>query len=368
MHTGLLTLTGILSGVGFGLLLGLQPTAAIPLAAPVALADDREAMQDLVIHWTAADFAVPAVTGLIQQLDQDCGILLLCPDGAAAEDASNRFGTRVTTVTVDHPLTGWSRDRWHSLRSPSGTTLLTPRQEAGAMNWPARAGDGRAAAAIANHDPSIATMPSTLLLEGGDVVCSSDHAFVAGRALTANRHADLRSVSDLEVELFAQLGKPAIVLTQAPDHHAGMLMMTAGERQVIVGDPRLARNWLTDHNPNQTNGADCDEDMARRFDAITRQCQDAGYTVLRVPVVPERQGRAWLTWCNGILDQRGDQRFAYLPSYPQTAPELEAKAYAVWRQAGWTVVPIDCEACWRHGGTLRCLVSVLRREPSGSEG
>ena len=33
----------------------------------------------------------------------------------------------------------------------------------------------------------------------------------------------------------------------------------------------------------------------------------------------------------------------------------------IWRGLGFTVRPIDCTATYRHFGSLRCLVNVLRR-------
>ncbi|NLS94176.1 MAG: hypothetical protein GXX96_18605 [Planctomycetaceae bacterium] len=91
------------------------------------------------------------------------------------------------------------------------------------------------------------------------------------------------------------------------------------------------------------------------------RCREAGYRVARVPTVVSDDGRTYLTYVNAILDHRRGKRFVYLPAY-SGADSLNEHAARVWENLGYEVRPVDCTTCYRHFGTLRCLVNVLRRD------
>ena len=96
------------------------------------------------------------------------------------------------------------------------------------------------------------------------------------------------------------------------------------------------------------------------FDAVAEQCAATGYRVVRIPVVPARDGRTYLTYVNVLLDRAGDRRIVYLPYY-RGAEALNAAAQAVWEKLGFEVRLVDCTATYRHFGCLHCLVNVLKR-------
>jgi agmatine/peptidylarginine deiminase len=50
-----------------------------------------------------------------------------------------------------------------------------------------------------------------------------------------------------------------------------------------------------------------------------------------------------------------------MPTY-DGQPRLNAAARRVWESIGYKVVLIDCTSAWSHGGTLHCLVNVLKRD------
>ena len=93
---------------------------------------------------------------------------------------------------------------------------------------------------------------------------------------------------------------------------------------------------------------------------MAAQCRAAGYRVVRIPVVPGEDGRTYLTYVNAILDQRDGQPIVYMPVFAGVNA-LNRAAAAVWRSLGYEVRPVSCDACYRHFGTLHCLVNVLRR-------
>jgi hypothetical protein len=107
-------------------------------------------------------------------------------------------------------------------------------------------------------------------------------------------------------------------------------------------------------------GPDFSAETQHLFDAVATQCKAAGYAVVRIPVVPARDGRTYLTFVNVLLDRQGSRRIVYLPFYRGVEP-LNAAARAVWRNLGYEVRSIDCTSVYRHFGCLHCLVNVLRR-------
>ena len=96
------------------------------------------------------------------------------------------------------------------------------------------------------------------------------------------------------------------------------------------------------------------------FDAVAAQCAAAGYKVVRIPVVPARDGRTYLTYVNVLMDQQGGRRSVYLPFY-RGVERLNAAARTVWESLGYEIRPVDCTTAYRHFGCLHCLVNVLRR-------
>jgi len=82
--------------------------------------------------------------------------------------------------------------------------------------------------------------------------------------------------------------------------------------------------------------------------------------VVRIPIVPGRDGRTYVTYLNAILDRRSGRRIVYMPVFGG-AEMLNRAAEQVWAGLGYEVRPVNCGACYRHFGSLRCLVNVLRR-------
>ena len=82
--------------------------------------------------------------------------------------------------------------------------------------------------------------------------------------------------------------------------------------------------------------------------------------MVRIPIVPGRDGRTYVTYLNVLVDQRGGRRIVYLPTF-RGMGALNAAAASVWRGLDYEVRPVDCTTTYEHFGSLRCLVNVLRR-------
>ena len=356
----------IFDGTGSG-------SSGLPEIVPGPLLSDCDgAIRELVIHYAseAAEIVAPTYRDFLRQLPAEVTVQVVCPDKRAFVDLCKRVGPtecKLSAVTVDHPITCWSRDRWLALgEGPPTCTLLRPRGEMGADVWPAREGDQRVADDLAAALGGVTAVRSELLFDGGDFVADDETVFVTPDVLLRNLQRTVATREELIERLTAVLGRDVVLLRDAPDHHAGMYMMAVGDRTVLLGDPAAAEKILAESPDDDLaslclpKGPDFSAATIARFDAVAEQCRRVGYRVVRVPIVPGRDGRTYMTYLNVILEERDATRIVYMPVFSRVEP-LNLAAEQVWSRLGYEVRRIDCDACYVHFGSLRCLVNVLRR-------
>ena len=420
------TIVGVIIGLvaGSGILALTGGPARGPLPSGPILSECDGHLRELVLHYvpSAKEIVAPVYRDFLGALDGDVGVHIVCPDRPAFDDFVATVGPvkcRLSPIITRHPITTWSRDRWVALApavAGGATTLWSPRSEAGNEIWPARAGDERVgrdiAAALA---PAALARRSGLYFDGGDFLADSDTVFVMPRVLQRNLQQTVSSREELLAILSLNLGGPktcrrfplspsegegvgergpsrrpgvqsasngrgafsrelkrrVILLDEAPDHHAGMFMASIGGKTMLVGDPSLAREFISvqmarvsQAAPNDfmglPDGPDFTPQTQHLFDAVAQQSVAAGYRVIRIPVVPARDGRTYLTYVNALMDQQGSRRLVYLPFYRGVEP-LNAAARNVWESLGYEIRPVDCTSAYRHFGCLHCLVNVLHR-------
>jgi len=373
---GLLAGGAILSIVGGG---GGGGGKTSPPTGPV-LSECDGRLGELVIHYdpAAKDMVVQVYRDFLGALESDVSVHVVCPNQIAFDELTDTVGPvgcRLTPVVVNHPMTTWSRDRWVALEpvaNGSPTTLLSPLGEAAEEIWPARAGDERIGYDLATAlAPAVRALRSSLYFDGGDFLADGENVFVVSRVLQRNIQHTVATRDELLRILSSQLKRRVILLDESPDHHAGMFMVSVGQRRMLVGDPSLGRkclatagtgNDITVSNglANLPGGADFTPETQHLFDAVAAQCTTAGYQVIRLPVIPAHDARTYLTYANVLIDQRGPRRIVYLPFYQGCEP-LNAAARAVWSGLGYEIRPVDCTSVYQHFGCLHCLVNVLRR-------
>jgi hypothetical protein len=335
------------------------------------LSDVDGPLREIVIQYIgeARGIATRPYRQFLGALPADVMVHVVVPSEAVFESLAKEVGSvqcKLNPVIVSHPITTWSRDRWLALAPVSGegrTLLFPPAEEVAAEVWPRRKGDSRIADDLAaSLSGTVQTVRGPLLFDGGDFVGDDRTVFVTPRVLERNLGHAVQSREELESLLTRLLGKRAIVLDDAPPHHAGMFMMAAGNGFMLVGDPSLGKKLYEASEAMGRLIADPDFSLSSqaRFDAVAERCKVAGYRVVRVPLVPGKDGRTWLTPLNVIVDSRPAQRTVYMPTY-EGADALTREAKAVWENLGFRVQPIDCTTTFRHFGSLRCLVNVLSR-------
>ena len=363
------TITGVALGLtaGFTILALTGNPQRKALSGPIISECDGH-FRELVIQYE------PSATGIVTTvyhdflgaLEDDVLVHAVCPTRADFDDLLSRIGPmrcKILPVVANHPMTTWSRDRWLALGpgAPGGiTTILSPLGEAGQEMWPARAGDQRIGmdiAAAIGH-PAMARR-SRINFDGGDFLTDRDNVFVMPRVLTRNIQQTVTNRQEFLDLLARELKRHVILLDEAPDHHAGMFMVSPGNKVMLVADPSLGQKLLPTE-ADLPGGPDFTPETQHLFDAVAARCTVEGYKVVRIPVVPARDGRSYLTYVNVLMDDQKRRRLVYLPWYQGCEP-LNAAARKVWENIGYEIRPVDCTATYRHFGCLHCLVNVLSR-------
>ena len=361
----------ILLGVCSGVVLGVVAAAFLPGPARqdapygAVLSECDGALRQLVIQYEggARDISLPVFAQFLPQLPADVTVHVVCPDDDAWRELSDAVGPTACTLKplpVGHAMTTWSRDRWVCLRDTAGrSVLLHAATEAGATLWPEREGDQHIAIDLATSLPRVLAQRTDLLFDGGDVMADSRNALIAGRVMPRNVAVTVKSPEEFRLRMQRLLGRPVTIL-DAPDHHAAMYMMSVGNGVMLVGDVQLARQSPVDEQALLGNEVDDSDEMRQALDRLAEQCRQLGYTVVRMPLLPGRDGRVFVTYLNAILDDRDGRRVVYMPVYRHADP-LNTAATTVWESLGYEVRPVDCTTAYRHFGCLHCLVNVLER-------
>lgn len=365
-------ITGVVIGLlAAGVMLCFPPPPPRPIdplaAAGPTLSDCDGPLAELVMHYTAesAPLTDTPYGQFLAALPADVTVHVVCGSADDWADFRQRFGELRQTLKpllVEHPITCWSRDRWLALDRDGMITLLTPAAENGQASWPRRAGDARVAAELAAARPNVRHVRSDLYFDGGDCVADRHTAFITPDVIDRNVGLSVPDADELHARLQRSLKRPVVLLDEAPPYHAGMYMMPAGEGRMIVGDPLLAAGVLDEATLADLLpcGVDHSPEMQQRFDAVAERCRKAGYDVTRIPTVVGTDGRTFLTWVNVILDDREGSRVVYLPVFDNAEP-LNETASQIWESLGYEVRPINCTSSYQNFGSLRCLVSVLKR-------
>jgi hypothetical protein len=358
-------------GIGIGLLGAMLLLSReggerpIPSIAEPMMSECDGRIQSVVIQYVAgADFAIPVYKQFLNALPSDIVVYAACPDSAASMElmsALGRCASRLTPLLMGHPMTAWSRDRWIALmpRYATGDTMLVASSaESGSEIWPARAGDQQIALDLCRRIQGLTFARSGMFFDGGDLLSDSRCVFVSPSAIRRNVQHSAESTEDFSRRLEELLNRKPLLLPNAPDHHVGMYMMAAGDNRVVIGDPSQAEPLFS---PASFSGqADFSPQTQANFESVARVAAGAGYHVIRIPVVAGMDEKTYLSYVNGIIDQRNGHRTIYMPVY-HGQYRLNAAATRVWKDLGYHVVPIDVTTAYSHFGTLHCMVNILAK-------
>lgn len=263
--------------------------------------------------------------------------------------------------------------------------------------------------------------PTQLYLEGGNVLCSRDHAFVGADLIVQNCNLHHWEEERVQQELLRVLGVDKLTVvgypmmrpkwratqdeppTRQPLFHIdlfftlGGLDPATGAEIVWIADPSLTLGLLKEAQASdpkvklpvedlnldsrlrevemqQVYANDRKEFMHSNAatDADGSQESHSGYRLIPLPVY-WREGVIY-SYNNGLIEVTATRRVAYLPTYQclqddeqlnATFAVLEKEVVRRFAEAGFEVEWIRSGLFFRivssHGGSLHCVTKVLRR-------
>ncbi|MBI2920308.1 MAG: agmatine deiminase family protein [Planctomycetes bacterium] len=312
--------------------------------APAPLVDEQAGrIRAVEVHYApGSEFVHPTYLDFFRQLPADVEIFVAVEKLEHAAAFEQLVGRRAKAVVTGKPITTWARDRFLILAD--GTVIAPAEPQAGC---PERINDADVPFLLARAMGEDARKAG-FRFDGGDFCAAYGKVFCSSTWTARNPE---RSATDLIRLAEGTFSQPVVWLPVAPRHHVGMVFVPVGGKRFLVGDVRWGRRLAP-----AGLALDESESIAAEFDAAAASLVAAGYEVTRVPVLPTAKEFAWITYTNAILEDR----VVYLPQFGR--PALDAAAAQVYRDLGFEVRPVDVSQDYEKGGTLHCLVHVLRRD------
>lgn len=350
------------------------------------------------------------VQNIIQGLGSHVRVLILADPEMILDP--NPLPDRISFAEIPSGLdfTIWPQDPFVVLRAADGTASLLKSRDYG------RSGDREMARVVAAAlDWEVEE--SSLFFAGGNLLSDDRHLFV-GASLIRENAEDLQLSDDDVVRRFEkELGRQVIVVGSVPQPtaHMDLVLTPLGENRVALADSRLGAELAELELARQPDAVRAFEKHAEMFffghpelksvtipeglvvrappivdrtleaigdsrqvadalDAIARDLERRGYSVLRVPFLgtlekeqPRQRSRSGvyggypvLSYNNVLVERDGDKELVYLPEYGFSS--LDEAARRIWQKAGFETRPIrglTTSAMYR--GSLRCTVKVLAR-------
>jgi hypothetical protein len=335
------------------------------------VADTGGAFVHLVLHFDprAEAEVAPTYRDLLSSMEPTVRFTVVVAERAHFHRFSHllrawriRNPSRFRPAVVGRDVTTWSRDRYTLLSEGRRRILLVRPEPHRAIT--ARQNDWYAPFAIARTQPSgVQVRIAKVTFDGGDLVATGRHVFATGLLLGRNPSTPYQNPGPMAAWLRRTTGLEPVLIgqspAQVPPHHVGMFLTPLGDRRVLVGDP-VAGLRLLAKNAQLPLPVERRPAFLARFDFVARELTRQGFEVIRVPLVPLSDGVTYVTYNNAVLERRSDGRLhAYVPQFGLEA--LDAAGRAAYEGQGVVVHGIDVRRIYRHNGTVRCLVNVLRR-------
>ena len=311
--------------------------------APAPALDEQAGrIRAVEVHYAPGSaFAIRTYVEFFRQLPADVTVYVAVEKKEHFEEFVRLTGREAIPLVIGKPITTWARDRF--IACADGSVVIPPEpKDVGAE----RRNDRLVPFALA-RETGATTRIAPFIFDGGDFCAAYGKIFCSSTWVARNPGRPLDELLRLAEGTF---GMPVVYLPVAPRHHVGMVFAPVGGRRFLVGDVRWGRRLA----PSGFD-ADLTEETARAFDAVAEELAAAGFDVSRVPALPTTTEFAWVTYTNGIFEDRT----VWMPSFGIAA--IDAAAAEVYRGLGFDVRPVDVSGDFRHGGTLHCLVHVVKR-------
>ncbi len=360
------------SVAGFVLALGLSQLATRqrPLPAARLISDAHGALAEICVQYRM-DFnpaAIETLADLFGGLADDVGIRIIVEQRAEFEFLKQelaRHGVtrldRLSAVITGFSITPWARDRFGALTADGKPVIAVPPARS---NMPGPRGhDEQIPEILAGSLIGATCRPLSFMFEGGDLLADEENAFIAANCLARNSPQDVDDRQGLLRRIGNDLGKRIVPIGETadavPDHHICMFLTPLGDNRVAVADPWLGLEAYRQDPAGETVEVEMDTSRYEPFRNVILSLEQQGFQVVRVPFLLTRTPRVFVSYNNVILERRGVEKRVYMPVYG--VPALDRAAGEVFSKEGWIVIPVRVAKLYRHTGSLRCQVGIIRR-------
>lgn len=361
----LIVLAGIVAGICGAALIGRGP--GLPEARLVS--DTEGSLSEISIHYCAEFHAASGETikGLLRELDPDVRVNVVVHRQSEFDklrlflNSSTDTYPQLHPIVTGFPVTPWSKDRYGTMATKRGPAICIPDPRIAGRRIGAP-GDGNVPGLLARKGIELRRL--SFRFDGGDLIASRNRIFMAANGLARNQPYDQEGRQRLIARMSATFGKSIVILgdspADVPAHHIGMYLTPLDDSTIVVGDPDWGRSVYDELNPGE--GATPGNEGARLqpFRYVIQTLEEQGFNVIRIPLVVTPLPQVYITYNNGILEERDGAQIFYMPVYD--IPDLDDMAAAVYERQGITVKRVPVKDLYHHTGSLRCLVGILARE------
>lgn len=241
-------------------------------------------------------------------------------------------------------------------------------------------------------DLNLFIKPSRLIIEGGNILCMENVAFIGSELIEKNVKAHACSPEEI-LELFrSSLGVEEVIeigisqkldaARKQPLFHIDLFVTLGGRSKdsandlVFIGSPVLTEELLdASHLDQEVQKSEIEPTDIERWHLVD-QCFSSNYRLVRLPIF-FREGVCY-SWNNALVEIYGEEKRVFLPSYQTmkdtellnpTFEVLENEVERRFQEEGFEVVWIRSGKFFRiiasHGGSLHCATKVLKRSRKG---
>lgn len=367
------TIASVACGVCAGLLLGLCLTRiAVPDGPGDArlVSDVDGAMREICVHYAREFHAecVEVFSDLFRGLQPGARVWVVTASkeefvflGEELKKGGVPRHISLASAVTGFPITPWAKDRFGTLARGRRAVLAVPPARS-ATPGP-RANDELVPERLAEILDDVECMPLPFFFDGGDLLADDENVFVAPNFLARNQPYDVDARPALLRQIERVLGRHVVVVGDSigdvPDHHIGMYLTPLGDGAVAVADPDLGRMILSADLARYDVELEGDDARYAAFRNVIRVVEQQGLRVVRVPMVLTGTPRVYVTYNNALLEKNRGSKRILMPVYG--IPALDRAARDVFEKEGWSVHPVRVAKVFRHTGSLRCLVGIIRR-------
>ncbi|MBI5359269.1 MAG: hypothetical protein HZA48_01650 [Planctomycetes bacterium] len=344
------------------------------VCAGTAISDTQGALNEVIVHFNSATarYVLPSYRDIFRQMNKDVTVYVACP---AREEFDEFLGyllesgvenpERFVPVIMNCPITVWARDRFIAkVPGEKGVDgiLAVPLKPENSSDE--RSNDWFVSWRLSDMFPERYSVEKTFMdFHGGDIINADGLMFLDFNLVQKNTGPHFKTAEQFISYIEGRFGRKAVVLgnefTPVPDHHIEMYITPLNEKTILAGDPCIAKELLNSADAGCIRDADFSEEAILPFRNAAVQLEQAGFSVVRIPLVPTSVPNVFVSYNNVVLETREGKSICYMPVYGLDV--LDGYARKVWELQGYEVKPVDVSRLYRLGGVVRCLVNVLKR-------